>query len=93
MDSMERVILNEKKNEWSAGKKVSGYVDARCDFINDFINRTQIEGTIIEWIDDSLIIEVTKYYDEKKKKRVIKCHQIVNNRLTVPRHDFFQLME
>ena len=90
-DSLETVRLINKKLEWSAGKKVSGYVDQRCDFLKDFLLRTKVEGTIIEWIDDKLIIQITKYYDEMKKRRIIKCYNIVDDRLIVPNHELFTL--
>jgi len=90
-DSMKSAKLNRKKKEWTAGKKVSGYVDQRCDFLNDFVLRTKVEGTIIEWTDDKLVIQITKYYDENKKKRITKCHNIIDDRLTVPDHDLFIL--
>jgi hypothetical protein len=92
-DSLKTVSLNEKKFKWSMGKKVSGYIDKRCDFINDFLLRTKIEGTIIEWNNKKLIIKVTKYYDEKLKKRLIKCHKITNDILVVPDHELFRLEE
>ncbi len=90
-DSLETVRLTNKKLEWSAGKKVSGYVDQRCDFLKDFLLRTKVEGKIIEWIDDKLVIQITKYYDEKKKRRIISCYNIVNDRLIVPDHELFIL--
>jgi hypothetical protein len=92
-DSSKTAILNKKKLKWSNGKKVSGYVDKRCDFIKDFLLRTKIEGTIIEWKNDKLVIKVTKYYDERLKKRLIKCYKITNDILVVPDHELFRLEE
>lgn len=92
-DSLERAFLNAKKLKWSSGKKVSGYIDKRCDFIKDFLLRTKVEGKIIEWSNDKLIIEVTKYYDERLKKRLVKCYKITNDILVVPNHEFFTLEE
>jgi hypothetical protein len=90
-DSLALLILNKKKMEWTAGKKVSGYVDKRCGLLGDFSNLTKIEGNIIGWKDDSLIIKVTRYYDEKSKQRVIKCNKIIDGLLTVPNHENFML--
>lgn len=75
------------------GKKVNGYIDKRCDFIKDFLLRTKVEGTIIEWSNEKLIIKVTKYYDERLKKRLVKCYKITNDILVVPDHELFTLEE
>lgn len=90
-DSLETARLKNKKLEWSAGKKVSGYIDQRCDILNDFLLRTKVEGTITEWKGDKLIIQIDKYHDERKKKRLTKCNNIVDGRLTVSNHEFFTL--
>ncbi|MCH5598099.1 DUF6794 domain-containing protein [Niabella ginsengisoli] len=92
-DSLQKAKMNEKILEWSPGKKVSGYIDKRCDFIKDFLLRTKIEGTIIEWDNETLVIKVTKYYDEKLKKRLEKCYKIRNDFLFVPNHELFKLEE
>jgi len=92
-DSLEIERLNKKKVEWSEGKKVSGYIDKRCDFIKDFLLRTKVEGTIIEWSNEQLIIKVTKYYEERLKKRLVKCYKITNDILIVPDHELFKLEE
>lgn len=92
-DSLEKALLNKKKLKWSSGKKVSGYLDKRCDFIKDFMLRTKVEGTIIEWRNEQLIINVTKYYDQKLKKRLAKCYNITNEILVVPDHELFKLEE
>ncbi|MCE2996842.1 MAG: DUF6794 domain-containing protein [Cyclobacteriaceae bacterium] len=92
-DSFKTAFFNEKKLKWSSGKKVSGYIDKRCDFIKDFLLRTKVEGNIIEWRDEKLIIKVTKYYDERLKKRLVKCYKITDDILIVPDHELFRLEE
>jgi hypothetical protein len=92
-DSLKIAFLNKKKLKWSSGKSVSGYIDKRCDFIKDFLLRTKVEGTIVEWSNEKLIIKVTKYYDERLKKRLVKCYNITNDILVVPDHELFTLEE
>ena len=86
-------MFNEKKLKWSTGKKVSGYIDKRCDFMNDFLIRTRIEGTIVEWNNEKLVIKITKYDDEKLKKRLTKCHKIVDGVIVINDHELFRLEE
>ena len=69
------------------------YIDKRCDFIKDFLLRTKVEGTIIEWRNQQLIIKVTKYHDERLMKRLIKCYKITDDILVVPDHELFKLEE
>ena len=90
-DSLKQARLTEKMYNWSSGKKVSGYINKRCDLIKDFLVRTKVEGTIIEWNNEQLIFKITKYYDEKLKKRLIKCHNIKDDVLIVPDHELFIL--
>jgi hypothetical protein len=78
---------------WSKGKKVSGYIEKRCDFLNAFLLLTKIEGTIIGWENEKLTIKITKYYNEKIKKGLTRCHKIKNDEIVITDHDAFRLEE
>jgi len=90
-DSIKKAQLDQKKSEWIKGKKVSGYVEHRCGWLEGFFLRTQIEGTIIEWQGDKLLLHIDKYMDEKKKKRVIKCYDVENDIILIKHHELFGL--
>lgn len=90
-DSIQIVQFEQKKSEWIKGKKVSGYVEHRCGCLEGFFLRTQIEGTIIEWKEDNLLLHIDKYMDEKKKKRVIKCYKVENDLILIEHHELFRL--
>jgi len=36
--------------------------------------RTLIEGTIVKWVDGVPLVNITRYYEEGKKRRVLKCN-------------------
>jgi len=92
-DSIQRAQFDKKKREWIKGKKVSGYVEHRCGCLKGLFLRTQIEGTIIEWQGDKLLVHIDKYMDEKKRKRVIKCYNVQKDIIIIEHHDFFRLKE
>ena len=92
-DSLQQARFEQKKAEWTRGKQVSGYVEHRCGVLEGFFLRTQIEGTIIEWRDDDLVLQIDKYVDEKKKKRVIKCYDVKNDTILIENHYLFRLKE
>ena len=92
-DSLKQVQFEQKKAEWSKGKQVSGYVEHRCGILEGFFLRTQIEGTIIEWQGDNLLLHIDKYIDVKKKKRMIKCHDVKNDTILIENHYLFRLKE
>jgi len=91
-DSVQQVAFEQKKNEWSQGKRVSGYVDHRCGFLKDFVLRTKIEGTIVKWENDMLLIKIDKFDDERKKKRVIKCYNVQNDIIMIEKGVYFRLI-
>jgi hypothetical protein len=91
-DSIQNAQLDKKKIEWIKGKKVSGYVEHRCGCLEGHFLRTQIEGTIIEWQEDKLLLHIDKYMDEKKKKRVIKCYNVENDIIMIEKGVYFRLM-
>lgn len=92
-DSLQQACFEQKKAEWTKGKQVSGYVEHRCGALEGFFLRTQIEGTIIDWQNDDLILHIDKYVDEKKKKRVIKCYDVKNDTILIENHYLFRLKE
>jgi len=92
-DSLQQARFEQKKAEWTKGEQVSGYVEHRCGVLEGFFLRTQIEGTIIEWRDHDLILQIDKYIDEKKKKRVIKCYDVKNDTILIKNHYLFRLKE
>jgi len=92
-DSLQQAQFEQKKAEWTKGKKVSGYVEHRCGILEGFFLRTQIEGTIIGWQGDDLVLQIDKYVDEKKKKRVIKCYDVKNDTILIENHYLFDLKE
>lgn len=93
LDSIQATALEQKKNDWTQGKKVNGYVDHRCGFLKDFVIRTKIEATIIEWQEDKLLLQITKYFDPDKKKRVVRCYDVIDNRILIERHELFYLLK
>jgi hypothetical protein len=92
-DSIQEAQLDQKKYEWIKGKKVSGYVEHRCGILEDFFLRTQIEGTILEWQEDKLLLHIDNYVDEKKKERVIKCYNVKKDIILIEHHGLFRLKE
>ena len=91
-DSLKSARLNEKKLKWTEGKLVSGYLSYQCGLL-DMGNRTRILGNIIEWRDDKLIIQVTQYFDQRKKKKAIKCNQVKKDIVIIDNIDMFNLVE
>ncbi len=92
-DSLKKVSFESKKEEWSTGKRISGYVDHRCGFLKDFVLRSKIEGTIITWKDDMLLLKIDAYENERKKKRIIKCYDVENDIILIEKHNYFHLIE
>jgi hypothetical protein len=92
-DSLVLARFEQKKLEWSSGKRVAGYVDQRCGLLKDFALRTKIEGTIIEWKEDKLLLHIDKYVDGTKKERVTRCYDIKNDIILVEDHELFHLVE
>ncbi len=93
LDSFKLVPLKEKKSEWSTGKKVSGYIDRRPGFFEGYGRRSEIEGNVIGWNNEKLSIKVTKYHDERLKRRLSRRYKIVNDVLVVPHPSLFWLEE
>lgn len=93
MDSIRLARLEQKKQLWSPGKKVSGFVDYKCGLLGDFFLRTAIEGTIISWEDDGIVLLIDKYVDERKKKGVMKCNGVRNDTVYIKNHELFQIIE
>jgi hypothetical protein len=91
-DSFELARLNEKKRNWSTGKKVSGYIDRRPGFFEGYGRRAKIEGDIIEWRNEKLTIKIPKFHHEKIKKRLGRRYKILNDTLVVPHHELFGLV-
>lgn len=89
-DSLQRVHFEQKKAEWTKGRKVNGYVPYQYGFIN-LGNTTKIKGTIIEWQDKKLLVHIDNYVDMRKKKRVIKCNNVENDRVLIENHHLFNL--
>lgn len=92
-DSLQQAQFEQKKAKWTKGKKVSGYVEQRCGIFEGLFLRTQIEGTIIEWQGDDLLLHIDNYIDKNKKKRVIKCYDIKNDTILIENHYLFALKE
>jgi hypothetical protein len=92
-NSIERGEFEKKKAEWTKGKQVNGYIEHRCGILEGLFLRTQIEGTIIEWQGDNLLLHIDNYVDEKKKKRVIKCYDVKNDTILIENHYLFRLKE
>lgn len=92
-DSLMEAQFQQKKQDWTSGKRVSGYVDHRCGFLAAFALRTQIEGTIIQWKGDKLLLYIDRYEEEHKKKRLIKCNDVRNDTILIENHMFFRLVE
>ncbi len=92
-DSLQQAQFEQKKAEWTKGKQVSGYVEQRCGILEGLFLRTQIEGTIIEWQSDNLLLHIDKYVDEKKRKRVVKCYDVKNDTILIENHYLFKLKE
>ncbi|MDA3882482.1 MAG: hypothetical protein PF481_04320 [Bacteroidales bacterium] len=92
-DSILEAKLYQKKIEWAKGKKVNGYVEHRCGCLEGLFLRTQIEGTIIEWQDDKLLLQIDKYMDMRKKKRVVKCYNVEDDLILIEHHELFRLKD
>ncbi|MFA9212625.1 MAG: DUF6794 domain-containing protein [Candidatus Methylacidiphilales bacterium] len=92
LDSVNIERLNKKKAEWTANKVVTGYLGYQCGFI-DLGEQTKVKGTILRWDGNKLIIKIVEYFEEKKKKRVIKCNAIQNDMVIIYNHEYFSLVE
>ncbi|MFC5272314.1 DUF6794 domain-containing protein [Adhaeribacter terreus] len=94
LDSIEKARLDQKKSDWTSGKKISGYVEQRCGFLlKGMFLRTQIEGTIIGWQSDKLVLHIDNFVDKKKKKRVMKCYDVKDDIILIEDHELFSLIE
>ena len=91
-DSIKQVRLIQKQNKWKPGTKVSGYLGYQCTFI-DLGENTKVEGTVIGWKDDKLLLHIDKYVEENKKKKVIKCNDIVDDIVLIEYHGMFRTIE
>lgn len=92
-DSIRTAALAQKQLNWTQGKKVSGYVEHRCGLLQDFVLRTKIEGTIIEWKEDKLLLQIDNYLEPDKRKRIIKCYDVVDEIILIEQHELFSLMD
>ena len=90
-DSLQQAQFDQKKAVWTKGKKVSGYVEHRCGILEGLFLRTQIEGTIVEWQGDDLLLHIDNYVDKKNKKRIIKCYDVKNDTILIENHHLFDL--
>jgi len=91
-DSLSREALNKRKLEWSAGTTISGYLSYKCGFLS-FGESAKVKGTIIEWQDDKIILKITHYFDEEKKKGFIKCNDIKDDIVVVHDYRTFRVVE
>lgn len=91
-DSLKSERLKKKQSAWKPGTRVSGYLDYQCGFFG-FGERTKIEGTIVEWSDNKLLLKINKYFEEKKKKRVTKCNNIKDDLVLIENHQYFETIE
>ncbi len=98
LDSIETEYLTKKKLAWKPGTAIIGYLDYRCGFISPFFAdifnlgiNTEVKGTVIEWQDDNVVMKITQYIDEKKKKKVIKCNDIEDDIVIIHDHRMFRL--
>ena len=91
-DSLKREALNRKKSEWTAGTVISGYVKYQCGFLS-FGETTKVKGVIIDWQDDSIVLRITQYFDEEKKKGVLKCNDIKDDIIVVHDYRTFRIVE
>lgn len=66
---------------------------SRSGLLGDFALRTQIEGTIIEWQEDKLLLHIDRYVEEKNKKRVIKCNDVKNDTILIENYVLFRLKD
>ena len=92
-DSILKARFEQKKLEWVIGTRVSGYVDYRCGLLNGLFLRTEIEGTIIGWEDELMILFIDRYIEERKKKGVIKCNGVKNDTAYIENHQFFHIID
>jgi hypothetical protein len=90
LDSLKSRRIEDKKNEWKPGTIISGYLRYQCGFI-DLGENTKVKGEIIRWQDDSIILRITKYFDEKKKDKVIKCNDVKEDIVTIEYYGMFSL--
>jgi hypothetical protein len=91
-DSTMSAHLELKKSHWTKGKKVRGYIDRQCGLLTGGM-KTEVEGTIVDWKDDILIIHIDFYTDPDKKEKVIKCNSIINDEVSIKKHDQFRLVK
>jgi 23S rRNA G2069 N7-methylase RlmK/C1962 C5-methylase RlmI len=91
-DSLKREALNRKKSVWTAGTVISGYVKYQCGFLS-FGETTKVKGIIIDWQDDSIVLQITQYFDEEKKKGVLKCNDIKDEIIVVHDYRTFRVVE
>lgn len=91
-DSLSREALNKRKLEWTEGITLSGYLSCKCGFLS-FGESAKVKGTIIEWQDDNIILKITHYFDEEKKKGLIKCNDIKDDIVVVHDYRTFRVVE
>lgn len=84
-EKVENEYWENLRGQFKVGDSVTTYLVYQCGLIA-LGNTTEIKGKVIEINDRKLKIEILKFVDERKKKRVIKCNNIENN-------EFFQNIE
>ncbi len=86
----QKVIENDKariayydrmKEPFKPGTKITAWVDYSIGMING--GRTQIEGIIVEWDDIDAIVEITKFLDMSKEKKVRRYNKMTDNKIRV----------
>lgn len=72
---------NKMKEPFKPGTKITAWVDYSIGMING--GRTQIEGLIVGWDDIDAIVEVTKFLDISKEKKVRRYNKMTDNKIRV----------
>jgi len=85
-DSMKIEYLNYKKTLWKIGTVISVNLSYQCGLIN-FGESIKVKGIIIGWQNESVVVKITQYFDESKKKRVIKCNNIKDDIVIIHNHE------
>lgn len=81
-DEKARIEYYDKMKEpYKPGTKVTAWVDYSIGMING--GRTEVEGIIIEWDENDAIVEITKFLDIRKEKKVRKYNKMTNNHIRV----------
>lgn len=72
---------DKMKEPFKPGTIVTAWVDYSIGMING--GRTQIEGVILEWNDTDVIVEITKFLDTSKEKKVRRYNKMTDNKISI----------